>query len=461
MAATATFAMHSAGNSASALGRGIQVASSDDSGTYKVVLPRLPSGSTVLNSVFLHADLSGRPYRAPDFRDALLAVLNTSDILACGQYQMSHLWLVTCVNGAAKQKLVERGELTVKGLKCLVIDPESRNIKMKLLWLSPHIEQRRIVEALEPYGTVQSITREMWRCDGMEAWQMTNRDVSFTLKDGISVNSLPHLLDVYGQQSLILIPGRPPLCLRCNRVGHIRRQCKTPRCKKCHRYGHVSSACVQTYADKLRSGREAEDDTVASHIMDASEVVDSSGEAVAEQRREDRAPSVPTEDASRLVPPEDQGGGANVAVLSATWAESPTYLDRPPSTENEEMELDIGTKKRPAPLDDVEASGGKPEVMEIKQAKKFLVRDASDPAPAASAVLSTALAPGATSPSDIGNTGLISSEAPLVADPASSSGAGLAASPAAGSATTGRRPAARPPDPDGTVGGRGKDATLL
>lgn len=125
------------------------------------------------------------------------------------------------------------------------------------------------------------------------------------------------------------------------------------------------------------------------------------------------------------------------------------------------MELDIGTKKRPAPLDDVEASGGKPEVMEIKQAKKFIVRDASDPAPAASAVLSTALAPGATSPSDTGNTGLISSEAPLVADPASSSGAGLAASPAAGSATTGRRPASRPPDPHGTVGGRGKDATLL
>ncbi|KAH9361235.1 hypothetical protein HPB48_006797 [Haemaphysalis longicornis] len=57
--------------------------------------------------------------------------------------------------------------------------------------------------------------------------------------------------------------------------------------------------------------------------------------------------------------------------------------------------------------------------------------------------------------------GLMGSEAPLVVDPASSPGAALAASPAEGRATTGRRPAAWPPDPGGTVGRRGRDGTLL
>ncbi|XP_049518689.1 uncharacterized protein LOC125943424 [Dermacentor silvarum] len=218
--------------------------------------------------------------------------LNAADILGAGQYQMSHLWLVTCVNSIAKQKLVDKGELLVKGLKCLVIDPECKNIKMKLLWLPPHLEQRRIVEALEPYGTVQSITREMWRCDGMEGWQMTNRDVAFTLKDGVSASNLPHLLSIYGHQCLILVPGRPPLCLRCNRVGHIRRQCRTPRCSNCHRYGHIADACIGTYADKLRGNRPAEDETITDHLMDVSEVVDATGETPAEaHRQEETKPS--------------------------------------------------------------------------------------------------------------------------------------------------------------------------
>ncbi|XP_075530163.1 uncharacterized protein LOC142563499 [Dermacentor variabilis] len=276
--------MSSAGNSASALSRKSHPPSTTDSGNYKVVLPRLPTGNTVLNSVFLHADLAGRPYRASDFRDALLSVLNATDILGAGQYQMSHLWLVARVNSIAKQKLVDKGELLVKGLKCLVIDPECKNIKMKLLWLPPHLEQRRIVEAPEPYGTVQSITGEMWRCDGMEGWQMTNRDVALTLKDGVSASNLPHLLSIYGHQCLILVPGRPPLCLRCNRVGHIRRQCRTPRRNNCHRYGHPADACVGTYADKLRGNRASEDDTITDHLMDVSEVVDATGETLPETR---------------------------------------------------------------------------------------------------------------------------------------------------------------------------------
>nr|XP_037272912.1 sporulation protein kinase pit1-like [Rhipicephalus microplus] len=246
--------------------------------SYKVVLPRLPTSNDVLNSVFLHADLSGRPYLAPDFCDALLKVVSTADIIGVGQYQMSHVWMVTCASSMAKQKLVTCGELRVKGLKCMVLDPETKNIRLKLLWLPPHLESRRVEEAFQAYGVVKSVEREAWRCAGMEQWMTTNRDVALELKDTITVSSIPYLMSIYGHQCLVLIPGRPPLCLRCKRVGHVRRQCKTPRCLQCQRFGHLSDTCMSTYANKLRSGQGTEDQRL-DHFMDVTEVVDATGEA--------------------------------------------------------------------------------------------------------------------------------------------------------------------------------------
>lgn len=37
---------------------------------------------------------------------------------------------------------------------------------------------------------------------------------------------IPHLLRFSdGMSALLTIPGRPPLCLKCSRVGHVRRVC--------------------------------------------------------------------------------------------------------------------------------------------------------------------------------------------------------------------------------------------
>lgn len=113
----------------------------------------------------------------------------------------------------------------------------------------------------------------------MDHMETGAREVSLMLKDGVSVADMPHMMDIYGSQCLVLIPGRPPLCLRCSRIGHVRRQCRTPRCSECRRYGHTAERCVMTYADKLRQGQElTADDDVSAHVMDVTEVVDASGE---------------------------------------------------------------------------------------------------------------------------------------------------------------------------------------
>lgn len=112
----------------------------------------------------------------------------------------------------------------------------------------------------------------------MEEMRTLNRDVVLSLADGVGVGDVPHLLPVCGVQSLVLIPGRPPLCLRCNKVGHIRRNCRTPRCEDCRRFGHTAEECVVTYADKLRHRTRPPDECVQEHIMDATEVLDATGD---------------------------------------------------------------------------------------------------------------------------------------------------------------------------------------
>lgn len=123
--------MFSATKDQSASSRGsAQVSTS--SNDYRIVLPRLPSGKLVADSVFLHADLAGRPYRAQDFRDALRNVIDLKDISSIGQFQMSHVWMVTCKTALAKIKLVTCGEFLVRGRRCVVIDPEPTEAAMAM-----------------------------------------------------------------------------------------------------------------------------------------------------------------------------------------------------------------------------------------------------------------------------------------------------------------------------------------
>ncbi|XP_072145969.1 uncharacterized protein [Dermacentor andersoni] len=283
--------MFSASKDLSAPGRGAAQASAS-SNEYRVVLPRLPTGKLVVDSVFLHADLSGRPYRAQDFRDALRNVIDLNERSSIGQFQMSHVWMVTCKSGMAKSKLVACGELSIKGRRCVVIDPEPTEVKMKLLWLPERLEDDYIRDALQAYGKVKSISAESWRVSEMEQMRTLNRDVVLTLADGVSVGDVPHLLPVCGVQSLVLIPGRPPLCLRCNKVGHIRRNCRTPRCETCRRFGHTAEECVVTYADKLRHRTKPPDESLQEHIMDVTEVLDATGDvpSSAETRCASKAP---------------------------------------------------------------------------------------------------------------------------------------------------------------------------
>ncbi|KAM7311827.1 uncharacterized protein ISCGN_008734 [Ixodes scapularis] len=215
---------------------------------YSVHLPPLPTGPTVLNSVFLHADVKGRPYRVEDFRDALTRAGLLADVVSLGSYQMNHVWLTTFKSNESKKKLVEARELVVKDRRCIVIDPNGQNVRLKVHWLPHHVSDDEVRTTFSSYGKVTDVTREKWRIPGCEAIESNTRTVLVTLKAGVTVEKLPHQVRIAGGMTLVVAPGRAPLCLRCYRTGHIRRECRVPKCSECRRFGHAAEQCVRTYA---------------------------------------------------------------------------------------------------------------------------------------------------------------------------------------------------------------------
>ncbi|CAN7939027.1 unnamed protein product [Ixodes hexagonus] len=195
---------------------------------YRIILPPLPTGSSVLNTVFLPADIRGRPYRVENFRGALGPLELLPEVLALGAFQMNHVWAVTFKSPEGKRRTLAAGDLVVKGRRCIVVDPGNRDVRVKLHWLLYHVPDDEVKAALAPYGTVTEMGTEKWRVQGfMDCGSMT-RTAVIRLNPGLGLGKLPHQLRIAGGQVLVVVPGRAPLCLRCERTGHIRRDCRVP-----------------------------------------------------------------------------------------------------------------------------------------------------------------------------------------------------------------------------------------
>ncbi|KAG0444808.1 hypothetical protein HPB47_013357 [Ixodes persulcatus] len=167
---------------------------------------------------------------------------------------------------AATETMKRIGELTVKGRKCLVLDSHAKDVRVTLLWLPTYREDRRVVEALEPYGKVCNIVREKWRVPGMEHLETMSREVSVTLHDAVSTSDLPHMI-----------------------------KCRTPKCRKCKKFGYDDNECYATYATVLRRGDEDAESNL-DQFMDVPEVAGANGEVGASTGGPaDSLPSVPGE----------------------------------------------------------------------------------------------------------------------------------------------------------------------
>lgn len=127
---------------------------------YNVVLPPIPTGMAVMNSVLLHGDLKGRAYRIEDLKTELKRCGVLNEILSFGAFQMNHVWMATLQTPEAKQRLVETKELKVKNLRCIVIDSSCSEVRLRVHWVPFHVLQTT------PYETSWNLTARSLRSAG-------------------------------------------------------------------------------------------------------------------------------------------------------------------------------------------------------------------------------------------------------------------------------------------------------
>lgn len=289
---------------------------------YQFILPQMPKGRLVINTVFLHGDVRARPYKVEDFRDALTPTGLLPDVVSLGAYQVNHLWAVTFNDAAPTKRLLALKELQVKGRRCVVVDPQDQQVRLRIHWLLHGVSDEEVQTALSAFGKVVEVSRERWRVPGMADKCSTTRTALLKLKSGVKVEDLPHQIRIDGELALLVVPGRPMQCLRCQGKGHVRRECKVPRCSRCKRFGHVEADCVRTYASAMGP---AKNEAMADHVMDAAEA-------------EDAAKGV----GSPVVPVTTGGAApADTPKFPETLQLSTTPASAPSAAEPERVETDV------------------------------------------------------------------------------------------------------------------------
>lgn len=210
---------------------------------YSILLPPLPSGEAMRRAVVLHCDVGGRPYQIDDFRQPMKDLRVLQEVAGIGVYQMSHVWLLNMKTDEAKKKLLESSVLNVKNRPCLVIDLARQQLRLKLHWVAWDVSDQDVRRALSDYGDVMEVTRDRWKVPDFENAATTTRTIRLVLREGVTLEHLPHKLNLGSGAALVVVPGRAPMCFRCRDTGHVCRDCRVPRCAQCRAFGHEERDC--------------------------------------------------------------------------------------------------------------------------------------------------------------------------------------------------------------------------
>lgn len=97
----------------------------------------------------------------------------------------------------------------MKGKKCNVLDPERAEVSLKVQWDSYHVPDTNLWDAVEGFGRVEGVERDVWRVDGFEGIKSTTQIVRMTINSDVTLESLPHQLQLLNSTALVVVFSHP------------------------------------------------------------------------------------------------------------------------------------------------------------------------------------------------------------------------------------------------------------
>ena len=110
------------------------------------------------------------------------------------------------------------------GVVCLT----EQTVKLKIHWLPLYYSNRLLKAIFCDYGDVLDVS--MCKSSYAHVCALNGMREVLLKTDEIHKQRIPHLVKLSsGQSILITMQGRPPLCLKCNEIGHTRKDCPNAR----------------------------------------------------------------------------------------------------------------------------------------------------------------------------------------------------------------------------------------
>ena len=142
----------------------------------------------------------------------------------------------------------------MKGKLFKIKPADRRHFVDRVHWAPVFVTNDEIDKVISQYAEVRSIKHELYADAGLEGVATGVRNL-VSVGDRHQVLHIVHIVDPDTREvwdCLVTIPGRPPMCLRCKKVGYVQKNCNTPFCRHHGQYGHVTEGCSAEKAKKSK-----------------------------------------------------------------------------------------------------------------------------------------------------------------------------------------------------------------
>ncbi|XP_060078986.1 uncharacterized protein LOC132558435 [Ylistrum balloti] len=145
------------------------------------------------------------------------------DMASVFRCEAPNTWFATLSNIDLVDRTVTAGPISCEQF---VLHPEpcdQRRLTIRVQWLPSWIADNAIASYFEGYGKVINVHREETDISGVTL-ETGTRVITMVIREG-DQDDIPHRIRIFGKTALIMVPGRPPICLRCQQVGHVQSKC--------------------------------------------------------------------------------------------------------------------------------------------------------------------------------------------------------------------------------------------
>ena len=223
-----------------------------------------------LFTVKLIFPFAGKPYRRDEVVESLEHVgFQASDLMAVRPLEDNSKWLVTFYRKECVVRALA-STFAIRGNTARVFSMTKDILSLRIHWLPVYVPMAHVAIVLSKFGVVQSLGWHYSRIKGYEDVRSSVRQVVLEVDPKFSLPSIERLhFDNETYRFLITVPGRGPVCFRCDAVGHTRKECNAPYCRHCNTFTHSSEECVVRKCD-TDAQKEGEKDEGKNNGQDGS-----------------------------------------------------------------------------------------------------------------------------------------------------------------------------------------------